>query len=115
MAGAMLAAAPAEASSVTPVGPISLSSKAGGVQHVKYEFSFTTSATGGLSGPSDTITIAAPGGTVLKNSVTVHDDTTGQGISVSGILSNANATLTLTLCCTEVINAGDKVTITLND
>src|SRR3954463_5108562 len=114
---AMLVASPAIASSVTPVGQVSLSSKAGGVQHVKYEFSFTTSAPGGdlMAANADTITIAAPAGTVLKNDVQVHDDTTNQGISVFGTLSNADATLTLDLCCSEEIHAGDQVTITLDD
>src|SRR4051812_3117062 len=105
------------ASSVTPVGPVSLSSTAYGVQHVEYQFSFTTSGTGGLSStaPADTIRIDAPGGTVLQNSYRLRDDTTGQDISTFGALSNVDQTLTLTLCCSEVINPGDQVTITLND
>src|SRR3954453_14435783 len=114
---ALLFASPAIATSVTPVGQVSLSSKAGGVQHVRYELSFTTSAPGGglAAASSDTITIAAPAGTVLKNNAQVHDDTTNQGISVSGALSNADATLPLDLCFSEEIHAGDQVTIVLDD
>ncbi len=91
-----------------------LSSTAGGVQHVSYSFSFTASSIGGLVGPG-TITIAAPAGTVLPTFGQVRDDTTSTTLSRSGVRTNSNATLTLSLCCSDQISAGDTITVTLDD
>jgi hypothetical protein len=44
---------------------------------------------------------------------TLHDDTSGATFTRSGVRSNSNATLTISLCCTDTINPGDKVTVTL--
>jgi predicted RNA-binding protein with TRAM domain len=101
--------------SVTNVTAPSLSSTAGGVQHVRYSFGFNAGATnGGLVSPG-TITIAAPAGTVLPTFAQIRDDDTGASFSRSGARANSNATLTLSLCCTDAINPGDHVTITIDD
>src|SRR5205823_729500 len=110
----MLAPAAAQASSVQSLSAVTLSSSAGGIQHVRYSFSFVTSPTGGL-GSGGTITVAAPAGTVLPSVAQLHDDSTNTTISRSGTLTNGNATLTINLCCTDTINAGDMVTVTLSD
>jgi hypothetical protein len=100
---------------VTNVTAPSLSSAAGGVQHVRYSFSFMASAgNGGLVAPG-TITIAAPAGTVLPTVAQIRDETAGTSFSRSAARSNSNATITTSLCCTDAINPGDKVTITLDD
>jgi predicted RNA-binding protein with TRAM domain len=100
---------------VTNVTAPSLSSTAGGVQHVRYSFGFNAGATnGGLVSPG-TITIAAPAGTVLPTFAQIRDDSTGASFSRSGVRANSNATLTLSLCCTDAINPGDHVTITIDD
>jgi hypothetical protein len=94
---------------------VSLSSAAGGIQHVRYSFGFTASgSTGGMVAPG-TIKIDAPPGTVLPSSGTIHDATSGATFGRAGALSNGNATLTLSLCCSDLINAGDALTITLDD
>ena len=78
-------------------------------------FSFKTSgSTGGLVGPG-TITIAAPAGTVLPAVAQLHDDTTNATFTRSGVRSNSNATLTVSLCCTDAVNPSDHVTVTLDD
>lgn len=102
---------------MTNVSAVTLSSHAGGVQHVRYSFSFNTSGAGGLAGsvPGTTITIDAPVGTTLPGVAQIHDVTTGTTISRSGTLTNSNRTLTVHLCCTDVINANDMVTVTLDD
>jgi hypothetical protein len=81
---------------------------------VSDSFSFQTSVpTGGLVAPG-TITIAAPAGTVLPFLAQLHNDTTGNGtFTRSGVCSNSNATLTVSLCCTDAIAPGDMVTVTL--
>jgi hypothetical protein len=100
---------------ITTVTAPSLSSTAGGVQHVRYSFSFNTSTgNGGLVAPG-TITIAAPPGTVLPGFAQIRDDTAGTSFGRSGARTNGNATLTLSLCCTDAISAGDHVTVTLDD
>jgi hypothetical protein len=100
---------------ITGVTGVSLSSAAGGIQHVRYSVGFTASgSTGGLVAPG-TIAIAAPAGTVMPTFAQIQDTTAGTSFSRSGVRSNGNATLTLSLCCTDTINPGDAVTITLED
>jgi hypothetical protein len=100
----------------TPTAPsVSLSSNAGGIQHVTYTIGFTTgAATGELVAPG-TITIAAPAGTAFQAGGVIHDITTNQTFAVGGTLSNGNATDTLTLGGSEVINSGDQVSVTLSN
>jgi hypothetical protein len=100
---------------VTGVTGVSLSSAAGGIKHVRYSFGFTASGTTGALVAPGTITIAAPAGTVLPGVAQLRDNTTGASFSRSGTLSNSNATLTVSLCCTDTINPGDSVTVTLDD
>src|SRR4051794_31481020 len=100
---------------VTGVTAPTVSSTAGGVQHVRYSFSFNAGAGNGGLVNGGTITITAPSGTVLPGSAVIHDDTTNASITRSGTRSNANTTLTLGLCCSEAIAAGDHITITLDD
>ncbi len=109
---ALFGAAPADASSLQNVSAVTLSSTAGSVPHVRYSFSITTSS---LLGPTGTITIAAPAGTVMPTGAQLHNDTTNTTISRSGTRTNGNATLTVSLCCSDAINPGDTITVTLGD
>jgi hypothetical protein len=107
-----LAASPALASSVQVGSAPTLTSTGGGVQHVRYTVTFTTSATGALA-DGDTITISAPAGTVFANNIGVHNDTTGGSFSAgSTMFSNGGATVTLTLCCGQTVGANHTVTVT---
>ena len=100
---------------VTGVTGPTLSSSAGGIQHVKYTLGFTASATtGGLVSPG-TITVDTPVGTVLPSGATINDATTGQTFTVGGTRTNSNRTIALNISGGEVVNAGDAVTITFND
>src|SRR4051812_23066336 len=100
---------------ITGVTGVSLSSAAGGVEHVRYSFGFTASgSTGGLVAPG-TIKVVAPAGTVMPAFAQIRDVTAGTSFSRSGVLSNAGSTLTLSLCCTDAINPGDQVTVTVDD
>src|SRR3954453_4541221 len=112
VASGLLTASPAAATSVQSLTAPTLSSTAAGVPHVRYTFSFTASS---LLVSGGTITITAPTGTTLPPSAQVHDDTTNTSFSRSGTRVNNNTTLTITLCCGEVINPADHVTVTLED
>src|SRR5436305_1613478 len=97
-----------------PTAP-TLTSTAVSVPHVRYSFSFTTSSgNGGLVQPG-TITITAPAGTTLPSSGTIHDNNSGANFGRSGTVTNSGATLTLSLCCSDAIAAGDTLTITLDN
>ncbi|MEA2411186.1 MAG: hypothetical protein QOC77_1747, partial [Thermoleophilaceae bacterium] len=111
---ALFSAAPAQASQLQNVSAVTLSTHAGGAQHVRYSFSITTSASGAL-GSGGTIRIDADNGTVLPTVATLHNDTTNTTISRSATTTNVGATTTIHLCCTDTINPGDTVTITLDD
>ena len=100
---------------ITSVSGVSLSSTAAGIKHVTYAFAFNASAGNGKLVSPGTIKIAAPAGTVLPTFGEIHDETTGQTFSRSGTRTNFNATLELSICCSDVINPGDRVTITLDD
>src|SRR4051812_31629301 len=112
VAAGLLTASPAAATSVQSLTAPTLSSTAAGVQHVRYTFSFTT--TGALGAGND-IVVTGPSGTVMPGSAQVHDNTSNATFSRSGTLSNGNATLTIHLCCSDVINPGDSITVTLED
>jgi hypothetical protein len=100
---------------ITGLSAVSLSSPAGGIKHVRYSFSFNASgSTGRLVAPG-TIKIAAPAGTVLPTFASIRDDTSGQTFNRSGTRTNSNATLELEICCSDIINPGDAVTVTLDD
>jgi hypothetical protein len=100
---------------ITGLTGVSMSSTAGGIQHVTYSLSFTASGNSGRLVPTGTIKIAAPPGTVLPTFGEIRDNTSGQTFTRSGTRTNSNSTLELTLCCSDVVNPGDSVTITLDD
>src|SRR5436305_10111394 len=107
----MLLPAAAQAGTVQNLSAPAVSSTAGGVPHVRYSFSFQVQT---ALGNTDNITIAADAGTVLPSTATVHDDTTNAnfGRSASG---GGTSTITVNLCCTDAIAAGDTVTVTLDN
>ncbi len=106
-----ITAGPRSVSGVTTAAS-TLTPSATGVQ---YRVSFQVSSTGALSPDGGTVTIAAPAGTTLTNGCTnnVHDDTTGQNVGCGGLLSNGNATLTVTLNNNQPVHANDHLTVTL--
>jgi hypothetical protein len=107
-------AAPAGASSVSGVSAPVLSTTAAGASAVEYNsIGFTVTTAMAATGTS--VTIAAPAGTILSNGCDniVHDDTTGQQVACGGLLSNANATLTLSFNNGQAVGANDHLTVTL--
>ncbi len=89
-----------------------------GATGVEYRVGFTTSSTGQLSPDGGRIVLTGPAGTVWGTGcdVSVHNDTTGQDVATcSGFTSNGGATLTIDLNEDVPVNAGDRLTIRIQD
>ncbi|MEA2495347.1 MAG: hypothetical protein QOJ29_3258, partial [Thermoleophilaceae bacterium] len=97
---------------VTDVTPATTSTDAHGV--LSDSFSFRTSVPNGRLVPPGTVTITGPAGTVMPTVVGLRDVTTGASYTRSAVRSNGNATALVSLCCTDTINPGDTVAVTLS-
>jgi hypothetical protein len=90
-----------------------LTSSAINVQHVRYTVTFTV---GAALAPGGSITIKGPTGTVMPLFASVHDNTANTTFPRSGIHPVGDTTaIQINLCCSDVVNAGDSVTVTLDD
>ena len=113
----LLLAGPQPASAATggSVSSVSVSlapNDAVNVPGVAYSVKFTTSAAGALDS-SGSITVSLPAGTVLVNSFTVEDVTTGQSVD-EGAYSITGSTAQVATNGLAIAG-GDQVLVTLND
>ena len=112
IATALLVAVPAAAQASTVLAPSAqLSSTAAGVGGVDYLFGFTTSAAGGLTANSGTITVAAPSGTIFPQNfqTQLRDVTANTSLGVTGNVTFQNGQSTATWTVSSAVPAGHLI------
>jgi hypothetical protein len=102
------------AQAITHLSVVPTSTAAGATAN--WTVGFTTSSTGALVYPGSTVTVALPSGTGLGSfyNGTVTDTTTGQTVS-SSCSNTSGTTVTCTLNYGNTVNAGDVLSVVLND